>query len=145
MRNNQKLCLIALLLFAVTPAVAQEANPQIRIDKAACRMVTKHIPDADVAYKPNVDVHGKKVVPADITPPTDYHLEDSFELRLTADAVRAFGLKTPKLRNNSRAITSDTVFGCITLKHGKPYLNGKPLDDAGQNQLAVLCKSQEQR
>ena len=143
--------LIPVFLVFAMPAMAQEANPIIRVDNAACRYVTKHIPDADVDYKPGVDVHGKKVVPADITPPTDYGLENSFNLRLTTDAVRAFGIKVPEIRSNvsgsnpnSSAVTSDTAFGYITLKNGKPFLNGKPLDPAGQSQLAILCKSQLQ-
>ncbi|MBY0428677.1 MAG: hypothetical protein K2Q32_05610, partial [Alphaproteobacteria bacterium] len=100
--------------------------------------------------KPGVDVHGKKVVPADITPPIDYGLENSFSLRLTTDAVHAFGLNVPTLHSNNpyadpnaAGVTTDTAFGFITLKHGKAYLNGKPLDPAGQSQLAILCKSQK--
>lgn len=145
-----------IILFAALvslPALAQDiknenANAQIRIDKAACRAVTRHVPDADVAYKPGVDVNGRPVVPADIDPPTDYHLDDSFELRLTSDAAKAFGLKVPQLAStgsgsdpNAPGVTTDTVFGYITLKHGKAYLNGKPLDNPAQNQLAILCKS----
>lgn len=136
-------------LFAL-PLHAQEANPQLRVDTAACRYVTKHVPDADVEYKPGVDVHGKKVVPADITPPVDYGIENSFNLRLTTDAVKAFGIKVPEIRSNvqganpnAAGVTTDTAFGYITLKHGKAYLNGKPLDPAGESQLAVLCKSQK--
>ena len=141
--------LFAIILLFAVPAWAQDANPQIRVEKGVCRYVTKHIPDADVEYKPGVDVHGKKVVPADITPPVDYGLENSFYLRLTTDAVRAFGIKVPEIRSNidganpnAAGVTTDTAFGYITLKHGKAYLNGKPLDAAGQSQLAVLCKSQ---
>lgn len=142
--------IFACMLLLALPAIAQDANPQIRVEKGVCRYVTKHIPDADVDYKSGVDVHGKKVVPADLTPPMDYGLENSFYLRLTTDAVKAFGIKVPEIRSNvsganpnAAGVTTDTVFGYITLKHGKAYLNGKPLDATGQSQLAVLCKSQD--
>ncbi len=140
------------VLFFVLPVIAEDANPVIRVDKAACRYVMRHVPDADVEYKPGVDVHGKKVVPADIDPPIDYHLEDSFYLRLTTDAVKAFGIKVPEIRSNvqgsnpnSKDVTSETAFGYVTLKNGKAYLNNRPLDPDAQRQLAVLCKSQGQQ
>lgn len=142
--------LFLLFVLVAGAAFAQDASQTIRVDTAACRYVTKHIPDADVAYKPGVDVHGKKVVPADITPPTDYHIEDSMYLRLTLDAAKAFGLKVPNIPTvkqgnnpNVPAVMSETVAGYITFKHGKAYLNNKPLDDAGQSQLAVLCRNQK--
>jgi hypothetical protein len=130
--------------------MAENANPTIRVDKAVCRKVTKHIPDEDVAYQPGVDVHGKAVVPADVAPQTDYHIEDNFNMRLTLDAAKAFGLKVPNIPSaasganpNVPAVMSDTVAGYITLKHGKAYLNNRPMDDAQQNQLAILCKEQQ--
>lgn len=141
---------IALLFFAL-PALAEDNNIQIRIENGVCRAVTFHVPDADVEYKPghDVDRHGNKILPADITPPEEYGLKDSFNLRLTADAVKAFGIKVPQLPSsagnnpNVPAVTSDMVFGYIVLKNGHPYLNNKPLDAEGQRQLAVLCKSQK--
>ena len=141
---------LTVFLLLSAPLIAEEANPQIRVEKGVCRYVTRHVPDADVEYKPGVDVHGKKVVPADIDPPIDYHLEDSFYLRLTTDAVKAFGIKVPEIRSevpdsnpNSKDVTSETTFGYITLKHGKAYLNNRPLDPDAQRQLALLCKSQK--
>ncbi|MDX1922336.1 MAG: hypothetical protein SFW65_04315 [Alphaproteobacteria bacterium] len=132
------------------PVFAQENTQTIRVDASACRYVTKHVPDADVAYKPGVNVHGKKVVPADVAPPTDYHVEDSLYLRLTLDAAKAFGLKVPKIPTvtpgnnpNVPAVTGETVAGYITFKHGKAYLNNQPLDHAGERQLAVLCSNQK--
>ncbi len=140
--------LIALLTLAA-PAMAESNDVHIRVEHGACRYVTIHIPDGDVTYRAGVDVHGKQVVPADITPPEDYGLKDSFNLRLTADAVRAFGIKVPQLATrggvnpNVPAVTSDMVFGYIVLKNGKPYLNNRPLDAEGERQLAILCKSQK--
>ncbi len=129
--------------------VAQEANNLVlRVESAACRYVTQHVPDADVDYKPGVDVRGKNVVPADTVPPMDMGLEDSFNLRLTTDAVKAFGLKVPMIHStlagsdpNASSVTTDTSYGTITLTHGKPFLNGKPLDPAAQSHLAIACKS----
>lgn len=142
--------LVLLFVLVAVPAFAQDAQQTIRVDTAACRYVTKHVPDADVAYKPGVDVHGNKVAPADIAPPIDYHMEDSMYLRLTLDAAKAFGLKVPNIPTikqgnnpNVPAVTGETVAGYITFKHGKAYLNNQPLDDAAQGQLAVLCRSQK--
>ncbi|NDE90425.1 MAG: hypothetical protein EB059_04695 [Alphaproteobacteria bacterium] len=140
-----------MLLFAL-PAYAQDANPVIHIDKAACRPVTHHVPDADVAYKPGVDVHGKKVVSADLNPSPITHLEDTFRIRLTNDAAAVFGLQVPQVAIKDSLgktvkqplVDAESRMGYITLRHGRAYLDDKPLDAAGQGQLEVLCKQQAQ-
>lgn len=138
------------MLFALlaAPVWAQDAARAIRVEPSACRYATRHVPDADVVYKPGMDMHGNKVVPADIAPPIDYHIEDSLYLRLTLDAAKAFGLKVPPIPTvtpgnnpNVPSVMGEIVAGYITFKQGKAYLNGQPLDAAAERQLAVLCRN----
>jgi len=54
------LCCVAL---APLPSVAEE---KVAVTPADCRRLVAAVPAADVAYKGGVDVHGKKVVGADL-------------------------------------------------------------------------------
>jgi hypothetical protein len=52
-----------LVLFAAAPVTAGEG---VTITARDCRLLSRHVPDADVAHRPGVDVRGKKVAPADL-------------------------------------------------------------------------------
>jgi hypothetical protein len=55
------------LIFMMTllcPLLAEART--IVVEDGRCRVVERHVPDEDVAYKPGVDVNGRAVVPADL-------------------------------------------------------------------------------
>jgi len=59
------------VLGVIPPAWAAESAPTpltISISKQDCSRLIRHFPNPDVAYQPGVDVHGRKVVPADLDP-----------------------------------------------------------------------------
>ncbi|MEQ8229614.1 MAG: hypothetical protein RIA64_16135 [Rhodospirillales bacterium] len=73
-----------------SPAPAAQAEqtdtaPKARISKKDCRRVMRHRARADVAYKPGVDVRGKKVTPADLSGGFQMVLPDVFEFNVTKD------------------------------------------------------------
>ena len=70
---------------------AAEAQPKARISKKDCRRVIRYQQRADVAYKPGVDVRGKKVVPADISGGFQMVLPDVFEFNVTKDLTAYLG------------------------------------------------------
>jgi hypothetical protein len=121
------------------------AETTVTIDPSACREVTRHVPDADVAYKPGVDVHGKKVAPADLSAPaiSNKDIEQAFRIEINNDTAKLFGIPVPTAHGIPMA--QPTMRADIYLKDGKPYLNDKPLDPSGQEQLAILCKQQKVR
>ncbi len=127
--------------------VASVAHAEtIRIDKATCRYVTKHVPDADVTYQPGRDAHGRAVVPADINAsPINNTIEKEISIHLTNDLAKVFGIQMPTIRRGNELIplvNAETEIGYITLQNGVPYLNGHPLQSDQQDQLAVLCLNQ---
>src|SRR5688572_15205808 len=75
------------LLFLCSVA---QAETTITIDPSACREVIRHVPDADVAYKPGVDVHGKKVAPADLSAPaiSNKDIEQAFRIEINNDTAK---------------------------------------------------------
>ncbi|MBI5165781.1 MAG: hypothetical protein HY985_17995 [Magnetospirillum sp.] len=54
---------LGVVLFA---AGASGAEEKVVITRADCQRIVRHVPGADVAYQPGVDVHGRKVVGADL-------------------------------------------------------------------------------
>lgn len=131
------------IFLAAQPAHAAE----LRVDSAACRYVVRHVPDADVTYKPGVDINGKKIVPADLNPSPVNNLQDTVSIKLTNDAAKLFGLKAPEMDvkgadgnvAKTPMVATETEIGYVTLKNGRAFLNGKPLDSVAESSLAVLC------
>jgi len=112
------------LLFAA-PAFAQE----LKIDKQTCRYLTQHHPAPDVAYQPGVDAHGNEVAPADLYPSVT--IGDSFTIPLTVELGEKYGLKKAK--------GTQATVGVVTVDGNKAYLNGQPLGDEDEENIAVLC------
>ena len=73
-------------LFAAGTAVAEEAK--ITITKKDCR---RHTASADVAYRPGVDVRGRKVVPADAGGRVPLKLPNVFEFNIDVDIRKYLG------------------------------------------------------
>lgn len=115
----------------------------IRISKSACQFVSRHVPDADVAFKAGQGVNGKKVLPADINAsPINDEMERLMRVRITNDAAKIFGLRVPEIKrgNETLPLAKPEVEVFIFLKDGVPYLGDKPLENEQQRQLAVLCR-----
>ncbi len=51
---------------APAPAIQAPSQAEVRITRQDCQRLVHHVPAADVAYRPGVDVHGKPVVAADL-------------------------------------------------------------------------------
>ena len=54
---------LACCVLAALPALADD---RVAVSRADCQRLVAHVPAADVAYKPGVDVHGKAVASADL-------------------------------------------------------------------------------
>ena len=115
---------------AAAPAVAESVP--VRVDRDACAKVVAHVPDADVAYKPGVDVNGRSVAPADLSGSPQI---DSFVVTLELD-LRRFGIRVP----GARGLDPELQLGLITVEGNRVYYNGQPLDDPEQLRLAAACR-----
>lgn len=119
---------------AALPAAATES---IRISRADCSKLVRHVPDSSVAYQPGVDVRGRKVAPADLDGGFQVDPPDEFTFDIEIDLFDRFGIPV----DPTRFQTDNLKVGRVTVKNGRPYFNGKPLYDEEQERLAVLCQS----
>lgn len=119
---------------------AQEENVErvILITPSDCILLTQHVPDADVEYKPDVDVRGKKLVPADIENTNNLMIgENGYSFYMTHDALKdKAGL--------NEAQEGKIVLGQVTVKDGDVLWNGTSLKDADRDRVYMLCNEQPQ-
>jgi hypothetical protein len=118
--------------FSGAQVLAQE---KLIISASDCRWLVRHQPAPDVAYQPGVDVHGKKVAPADldggypqIKVPDEVTFEVTTELKeyLAGAAAGRFA--------------GEAVLGRVTVKGDKVYFNGQLLADTATHAIAEECK-----
>ncbi len=130
-------CFYVLLAFILvilsSPALATPT-----LDPNFCQALVKHVPDADVAYRPGVDVNGKPVVPADLPGSNDFQIQKPVTIPLTADLLSFLNLPTASFPFNTMGRT-DIQLGTLTVDGDKVLYNGQPLTDEQQDNLAVLC------
>ncbi|MGE4350840.1 MAG: hypothetical protein AB7E52_01465 [Bdellovibrionales bacterium] len=131
-----KSSLFFLLLLTCGGVQAAESTPPI--DTSFCQALVKHVPDADVAYQPGIDIHGKPVVPADLD--SGYHvaLPQEISIPLTVDLMSFLKMDTTALPASAMK-RNDIPLGTLTIRDNQVLLNGQPLSDAQQDNLAVLC------
>lgn len=121
--------LLLLIMLASSPAAAQTV-----LDDAACRAITRHVPDDDVTYKPGVDVKGRPVVEADINAsPINVPETVSFDIKI--DALKHAG-GTPPAGTEALA-----EIGRVDIKpDGSMFFNGAPMEGEAEAALRALCK-----
>jgi hypothetical protein len=118
---------------AALPAAAESVP--VRVGRDACEKVVAHVPDADVAYRPGVDVNGRPVAPADLPGGNSVEAPDGFVITLQLD-LRRSGFHVPR----PRGLDPEVQLGLITVQGNRVYYNGQPLDDPNQQQLAAACR-----
>lgn len=123
---------IAGAAFAAPSSVSSAVSPQF------CQALIKHTPDADVAYQPGVDVRGKPVVPADLDSNVQIQLPEEISIPLTVDLMQFLKMDSSALPASAMT-RNDIQLGTLTLRGDQVFYNGKPLTNAQQDNLAVLC------
>tara|TARA_R110002073_G_scaffold320123_1_gene495154 strand:- start:240 stop:686 length:447 start_codon:yes stop_codon:yes gene_type:complete len=124
------------------------AEVTLKIEPKDCRLLTAHKPDADVAYRPGVDVAGKAVAPADLPASSSSalarHLEDSISFQVILDDHN-LTLRPPQGGGAANAgLTGEMILGIITVKDGRAMLDGVPLDGGSTDRLIAFCRTQGQ-
>jgi hypothetical protein len=133
---------IMVLLLMVSASVAYAADTTT-VDPSLCQALVKHTPSANVTYQPGVDVNGNAVAPADLPGSPQIQLPSKIEIPLTASLVNVLHLDTTKYPYNQLGTGTEAWLGTIAVEGDKVTLNGKPLSDAQQDNLAVLCLKQK--
>jgi hypothetical protein len=128
----------ALLMFAaaLTMPAAASAQGTIRIERRDCARLIAHRPDADVAFRPGVDVRGNAVAPAELDGGSRPELPDSIPILITIDLQERFGIPA-----DSRLFEPNAYIGIAAFRFadGAITFNGQPLTDPEQAALAAAC------
>ncbi|HEX9462009.1 MAG TPA: hypothetical protein VGB82_05360 [Alphaproteobacteria bacterium] len=127
--------IVAAMVLLAFPGAAPAAAQQVAISEQDCRQLVAHNPAPDVTYTPGVDVYGRAVAPADLTPP-QVQMPQTYVFDVYAD-LRKYGV-----RNDSRLLLPAVGVGQITIadQGQRVYFNGQPIGDTEQKALAEACR-----
>lgn len=122
----------AVLALAGVPALAAE----VQVSKEDCKRIVAqtHVPAADVAYQPGVDVHGRKVAGADL-PESGNNLKvlpDKIQFDMTYNPTAAM-----KYGANTQMTTAKIEYDIAS---NRMTMNGQPIGDSQQRELAEACR-----
>ncbi len=112
----------------------------VTVSYADCLKLVKHVPSADVEYKPGVDVRGRAVAPADIAGGYSVVPPKNFTVDITVRLDKRFNIPvTPDLYQPEANI------GRVTIEGDKAYFNGQPLATESINELAEICSKRAKK
>lgn len=126
--------LIILLLLLSSPAFAKKPAPTPVLDQSLCQAMATYRPSDDIAYTPGVDVHGKPVVEADLSP-TPMVVPEKIGFDITVDIARYAGI--PSVEWQEMATSVGKVE--IDAKTGHMTFNGQPMEGEAEAALRALC------
>jgi hypothetical protein len=126
--------LIAVILLAVASGALPMAAQTIA--ERDCRRLERHVPAADVAYRPGVDVRGRRVAPADLTPSAAI-VPERLAIYLGVDLRQRLGLPP--------GMIADLPLGIIEVDSGIVLFNGQPLAPDAAAGLAAACAEARRR
>ncbi len=89
-----------------------------------------------MAFQPGVGAGGRRVAPADLSPPPRI-LPETPVFYLGVDLQRRFGLP--------RSLEADLPIGVVTLDGNRLLLNGRPLGAEDQSSLSAACAAARRR
>ncbi|MDG1995491.1 MAG: hypothetical protein P8J14_03275 [Emcibacteraceae bacterium] len=113
----------------------------ILVTQAQCQMITSHVADVDVEYKPGKDVRGRDVVSADVEGSDALGLgKNGYSFYMTHDALKESG-RTEKY-GLSQSQEGKIILGQVTVKDGDVLWNGSSLREADRNSIYMLCDEQ---
>jgi hypothetical protein len=117
--------------FVVVLCFTGQAGAQPRLSPEDCARVVAHVPDASVAYRAGVDVLGRPVAPADLSPP-QLITPPRIGFLLSVDLARRLNLPF--------GLSGDLPLGVVTVENNQLLFNGRILGDETQSALAAACQ-----
>ena len=122
-----------LFLLWLTPALAEPE--ELLVTRDTCNFMTVHEPDAGVAYQPGVDVHGKPVVPADMSPYAPVTVPQDFAIDIQVILSERLGIPA-----DSSDYRPEAHLGYVEYKDGKFFYEGQPLADPEYHAVLEACR-----
>ena len=136
------MALLGLCLSVFLPSPAAAEDPYLTISERDCRLLTRHLPSADVAYQPGVDVRGKPVVSADLgagdpSAGSGLVLPQAVVIPIEVDLFDRFGIPAGGVNFEADAFIGEVT---VDLATGEAYFNGQPLQSEAGAELAARCQ-----
>ncbi len=125
--------LAAALALAAAAAGAQDPA-YLAVDRGVCARMVEHVPDADVTFRPGVDVHGRPVAPADLAPPL-VAPPPVIWIPLDVDLRRRFGIPPDR-----RFFEGKAYIGTVRVEGDRVTYDGQDLTDPQAQALAEACR-----
>jgi len=121
------------------PGSAAAAGRQLHVTAADCRRLVQYLPSGDVTYRPGVDVYGRAVAPADLSPAPSLGPPERMTVYIDAN-LRRYGVPP-----TSPLFQPFVGVGAISFdSSGNVFFNGQPLGGGEQSALAELCRQRMQ-
>lgn len=135
------ICLVFVLPLMAAKKEVKVAEPpsELVIPEKDCENFLSYQPAAGVEYEPGVDVHGKPVMEADITPSV-VKPPEKYSFDITVDVARYIGLPL-----SQRGVQDYATIGTIKLEKGKATFNGAPLEGDAEAALKAICAAQKEK
>lgn len=127
--------LLAGVLVAIPWNLASAAGARAKISTRDCKRLVGHKARPDVAYRPGVDVRGRKVKPTDLAgaPPLKLPREMSFNIGI--DLAEKYGIGAGGKFEGKGNV------GKVTMRGGRAYFNGQPLGSSANADLVRRCNN----
>ena len=135
MRHIPVIAVTASVLIISLAGSGMAADSKIKVTKNDCKNVVRHLPSADVQYKPGVDVYGRKVASADLNGPSQIKIPDEITIAFGVDLAEKFGLGA-----SGKYMSESAPIGKVTVRGGQVYWNGQRLGGGEQHAIAEACK-----
>lgn len=151
-RKTLRAGLAACLLVLAAGSASAQSQPQLPgpiqltpdaardrpvIDLSVCQRLTRHVPAADVEYRPGVDVNGRPVAPADLPGSAGAQPPIPIDLPLSVDLARRMGIALPSVP----FLPDDVTAVWLSVVGDRLYLNGQPIDPGAEERLYAYCRT----
>ncbi len=117
---------------AESSSAAPAHKPAIIMDRAVCRYLPRHVPAADVEYRPGVDIQGRPIAPADLPGGTPL-LPEVIEVAVTVPMAGHFGIPADALH------FPEAYLGSVLVQGDQVLFNGQPIGEAAAHELVAVC------
>ena len=137
MINRYSLGAVAAVLGGLLwPQTGDAQETEIKISKRDCERVVAHRARDDVAFKPGVDVHGRKVKPADLDGRVPLKLPTELTIDIGIDLGKRLGIGA-----GGAKFSSETNLGKVKydIGSGKMTFNGQPIGDMEEAAISAKC------
>jgi len=128
-------------LFSALLNIAVAEEVRVVINAVDCKRLLLKNASISADYKPGVDVHGRKVKPADLPDPNKIVIPEELSFDISPKIYQLLGVTAPTGLEDTAV-----KVGTVTVKKGGGvYFNGKRLNYRTRKELTKWCREQRDK